>query len=475
MDEQQDPDARRETEALRRDRVKAERVARREADRARKDTEKAARAAERDEARRRQDAERLERDLAKADDDIQRERAKAEQDLERERAKADQDMQRDLAKAEQDIQRDLAKAEQDTLRERERAEREQVKEAERRKAERERDARDAAREAGRALREAEKAARAAALAQQRAAREAENARRQALRAEQEGAHEGARAGAEPAAPLDLTRLPADIAVLWRTPEPARRGPRPSLTLEQIADAGIALADAEGIGAVSMARLAESLGFTTMSLYRYVASKDEVLALMTDRAGGRAPSVGPEVGGWRARLELLLGLSQPVVRAHPWMAQTSSVLHSLGPNRLTWMEAMLAALDDVPLSEAEKLQAVGALSGHLLEELRIVDALTERARETSSSEVAVTGDVIRMLAGADEHPALLRAVDAGAFDVSPVPADDETLGFGMVLLLDGIERLIERASSRPQATAEGTDAPGDDETTIVSDSAGTLAS
>jgi AcrR family transcriptional regulator len=426
VDEQQDQDARREAEALRRDREKAERLARREEEKAQKDRDRAARDAERDEARRRQDAERRERDLAKA--------------------------------------------EQNILRERERAEQEQVKEEERRKAERERAARDAAKEAGRALREAEKAQRAAALAQQRAAREAENARRQAQRAEQEGA-----AGTPAAPTTDLTGLPADIAVLWRTPEPARRGPRPGLTLEQIADAAIALADAEGIGAVSMARLAESLGFTTMSLYRYVASKDEVLALMTDRAGGRAPSVGPEVGDWRARLELLVALSQPVLRAHPWMAQTSSVLHSLGPNRLTWMEAMLAALDEVPLSEADKLQAVGALSSHMLEELRMVDAIAARARDTTSDEVAAMGDVIRLLADADSHPALLRAVDAGAFDVAPVSPDEEMLGFGTVLLLDGIERLIERASSRPQPGASAVPAPDGDQAADVSDGAGTLTS
>ncbi|GIG20833.1 hypothetical protein Cch01nite_15570 [Cellulomonas chitinilytica] len=422
MDEQQDQDARREADALRRDREKAERLARREAEKAQKDREKAARDSERDEARRRQDAERRERDLAKA--------------------------------------------EQNILRERERAEQEQVKEAERRKNERERAARDAAREAGRALREAEKAQRAAALAQQRAAREAENARRQAQRAEQDGA--------PPVQPTDLSRLPADVAVLWRTPEPARRGPRPGLTLEQIADAAIALADAEGIGAVSMARLAESLGFTTMSLYRYVASKDEVLALMTDRAGGRAPSVGPEVGDWRARLELLVALSQPVLRAHPWMAQTTSVLHTLGPNRLTWMEAMLAALDDVPLTEAEKLLAVGALSSHMLEELRLVAAMTERARATTD-EVAAMGDVIRMLADRGTHPALLRAVDGGAFDEAPVADDEETLGFGTVLLLDGIEQLIARASSHPQPAALPPGSPDAAEILAVSDRPGTLTS
>ena len=231
----------------------------------------------------------------------------------------------------------------------------------------------------------------------------------------------------------------------------------------------------------MARLAESLGFTTMSLYRYVSSKDEVLALMTDRAGGRAPVVGPEVGDWRARLELLVALSQPVLRAHPWMAQTSSVLHTLGPHRLTWMEAMLDALADTPLSEADKVQAVGAVSAHMLEELRFVAAMGERRRATTDDDVAAMGDVIRLLADHAEHPALLRAVGSGAFDVPPVPADEEALGFGMRLLLDGIERLVERSSgatlvlpaNRPQPAALPPGPRDDDATVPLSDGPGRL--
>lgn len=405
---QEADDARREAEALRRDREKAERAAAKEADRARRDREKAERAAAKDAERARRDADRRRRDEEKAE----RDRAKALQQAEDQRTRA------------------LAGVEK----ERRRREDEARKETERAQAERERAARDAAREAGRALREAEKAARDAALAQQRAAREADKARREAARAESTPA---------PAATVDASALPPDLAVLWRAPEPPRRGPRPSLTLDQIADAAIALADAEGIGAVSMARLAESLGFTTMSLYRYVSSKDEVVSLMSDRASGRPPVVGPEVGDWRARLELLVALQQPILYAHPWLAHTGTVLHAVGPNRLAWMEAMVAALEDTPLDEASKVAAVGMLASHQLDELRLFASWEARERAVEDM-TAAPYDMDRMLAAVatrDEHPALLRAADAGAFSAA---MQDDGVSFGSRLVLDGIAALIARA-------------------------------
>ena len=370
-------DARREADALRRDRERDERAAQKEAERARRDAEKIERT-------RAKDAEKRDQDAAKAAESARRDQERAERD----RAKADENAQR----------------------------------------ERERAARDAAREAGKALRDAAKAERAAALAQQRAAREAEKARAEADRA-----------GDGPGP--DLAGLPRDLAVLWRAPAPGRRGPRPGLTVEQIADAAIALADSEGIGAVSMARLAESLGFTTMSLYRYVASKDEVLALMSDRAGGRPPVVGPEVGDWRARLEVLIGEQQPVMRAHPWLAQTTSVLHALGPNRLAWMEAMLAALDDTPLSPADRLAAIGTVAAHLLDEARVTSAIAARRAELVDEQVMASPDeLILRLADEQAHPSLVAAARAGAF----AAPDDGALPFGTRVILDGIGAMIARA-------------------------------
>jgi len=351
-----------------------------------------------------------------SDDDVTDEQqdptAQREADDARREAEA---LRRDREKADRQVAKETERARRDQ----ERADREAAKDADRLQKE----ARNAAREAGKALREAEQAERQAALARQRAAREAEKARRQAQRADPDDV---------PSTPADL---PADVAVLWRTPAPARRGPRPGLSLEQIADAAITLADAEGIDAVSMARLAESLGFTTMSLYRYVASKDEVLMLMSDRAAGRPPVVGPEVGDWRARLEVLLGLSAPVLRQHPWMSRTSTLLFAVGPNRLAWMEQMVAALEGTALSEGAKLAAVGALSSHQLEWARQVDARASRAASSGGTD-AVIGRLVDPVA----HPAMARVVAAGVLDESDDVGDDG-LDFGTRLILDGIGALV----------------------------------
>ncbi|MDM7855124.1 TetR/AcrR family transcriptional regulator [Cellulomonas alba] len=347
-------------------------------------------------------------------------------------------LRRDREKADAAAAKEAARLD----REREKAERQRTRDAENAQREREKAARDAAKEAGRAHREAAKAQRSAALAEQRANREAERALAQARRAE--GPDDGAELRAD---------LPPDLAVLWRRPAAPRRGPRPGLTVEQIADAAIQLADDEGLDAVSMARLAESLGFTTMSLYRYVASKDDVLMLMSDRAAGVPVPSGPEVGDWRARLEVLLEQMRPILASHPWMSRTTNLLFAVGPNRLAWMEALVDALDGTPLTETQKLQAAGALSSHQLEWARLVEADQSRrralARTRGGSEPTGEDDpnaVIVRLVTPDEHPALMRAVAAGVFDATGPGGgqEAEALDFGTTLILDGIARLVEGA-------------------------------
>ncbi|MGW6128831.1 TetR/AcrR family transcriptional regulator [Cellulomonas sp. NPDC055163] len=381
-------------------------------------------AVEREAQAARREAELLRRDREKA-------QGAAAKEAERQR--------RDREKADQAAAKDAERARRD----RERAERAAAKEAERSRAERERELQQAERDAARAQREAEKAVQAAALAQQRAAREVAEARRRA-----------ARAGLAPAeeAPDRPVRLPRDVEVLWRAAEPPRRGPRPSLTLDRIADAAVALADSEGLGAVSMARLAESLGFTTMSLYRYVSSKDEVLALMADAAVGPPPA--PEPGapdGWRPRLEQLVRAQGPVLRAHPWLAQSDAALHATGPHRLAWMEAMVGALDGTHVHAAEKLGVAALLASHALSEARLASEFTayERAaaepQDDDTPRVADYGAIIAALVRPDEHPALAAAVDEGAFAFDG-PPDDPDLDFGARLILDGVAALVAERSA-----------------------------
>jgi AcrR family transcriptional regulator len=289
---------------------------------------------------------------------------------------------------------------------------------------------------------------------------------------------GSTSGAGPAA---TSGLPPDVAHLWRAAQRPRRGPRPRLTPEAVAEAAIALADVEGIAAVSMSRVAESLGVTTMALYRYVARKDDLLTLMADLAIGR-PDPGPVLHGdrWREGLERWCRDQLRLAREHPWLMATTAGLPPLGPNRIAWIERGLATLEGTGLAEEEKTAIVGTIALHVLTEGQLVAALTMRARAVTAGSAAGTGrdagddggtaDVdpdqaprdatlehpalvdygalLRRLADPGEHPAITAALDAGAFDDDAQLEPVDELGFGLRLLLDGVAVLVQRAAPRP---------------------------
>ncbi|WP_370356956.1 TetR/AcrR family transcriptional regulator [Catenulispora sp. EB89] len=142
-----------------------------------------------------------------------------------------------------------------------------------------------------------------------------------------------------------------------------RGTRTSLSHERIAEAAIALADAEGLDAVSMRKLAESLGVATMALYRYVNSKDELLELMTD-AVGTASELVADPNDWRAVFREAARRRRDTTLAHPWLpAAQAQVPTSLTPNRNLALERMLAALEPLSLTGDQKMRLIRALDSY----------------------------------------------------------------------------------------------------------------
>lgn len=394
--------------------------------------------------------------------------------LRRDREKAERAAQKEAARAAKDRERARRDAEK-AQRDRDRAARAAEKEAERLRAEQERAVREVEREADRAEREAQKAALDARLAAQRAARQVERARLRALAAQEPGDEE---AGPD---------LPPGLAVLWRPARVGRRGPRPGLTLAGIADAAIALADADGLAAVSMARVAERLGVTTMALYRYVSSKDDLLAVMLDAAlaeavagagdagQGDAGSGDPGPGGtpaWRAALERWCADQLDLARRHPWAVQTPAAAALPGPARVAFLERGLRALDGTPLSWPEKTAVVGRLSLHVLAEGQVVAAEAQAAR-AAEAEVAAGGEeppaggataghpalvdyasLLRAVTDPGEHPVLAQALAAGAFDDAEAEDDEGRPDWGLRLMLDGVAAVVARAEARAAARAPG---------------------
>ena len=123
-----------------------------------------------------------------------------------------------------------------------------------------------------------------------------------------------------------------LELLWGRRERPNRGPKPGLTLERIVASAIAVADAEGLDAVSMRRVAAKLGVGTMSLYRYVPGKNELLDLMLDRVSDPGDAAQRLRGrDWRGVLETYAHGTWDLYTSHPWLLQVNWSRPALGPS------------------------------------------------------------------------------------------------------------------------------------------------
>jgi AcrR family transcriptional regulator len=222
-----------------------------------------------------------------------------------------------------------------------------------------------------------------------------------------------------------TPLPRALRLLWQQ-EPAPRRTR-GLSRDAIVAAAVEIADADGLAALSMARLAERLGCGTMSLYRHVANKDELVTFML--AAGPGPPPSPAGTDWRDALANWAHELWGVYHRHPWILQTASAGPPADPGQLAWLDAGLAALSGTGLTERDKLAAVIAV----LVFTRGSAALAIEAREVDDRAYPA---LLRRLVDPARFPALAAAVDAGVFD----QADGGPLTefhSGLDRLLDGI--------------------------------------
>lgn len=226
---------------------------------------------------------------------------------------------------------------------------------------------------------------------------------------------------------------ATYDLLWGPPAAPKRGPKPGLTLDEIARTGIAIADAEGLAAVTMQRIAEALGVTKMALYRYLPGKAELVAVMVEVGLGAPPDDAAE-GGWRAALSRWAGVLYQRFRAHPWAMEVTVGARLMGPNELGWMEAAITAMAGTGLSGAEMLDVAATLIGHV----RGLVAQVAPLGDDEAPEDAMEAGLVALLAGhEDRFPGLLAAVRG--------PAEDrnQALDFGLERILDGVELLVTR--------------------------------
>ena len=240
-------------------------------------------------------------------------------------------------------------------------------------------------------------------------------------------------------------LPRYLQLIWDREVPGRRGPKPGRTIWEIGAAGAEVADTHGLDAVSMKSVAAALGLTPMSLYRYVDSKDELLAVMLDVAYGPVPDQAAlRSGQWRARLTAWGHALAGALLAHPWISQALPRVPPTTPNILAWTDAGVAAFGDLPLDGQEKLSALLVLDGYVRSHVQqsVTLGAVGPGASPGADEPPVDNEYTRRLAALVD-PARLPHLARAALDAFDDEDDDfyETeLAFGLELILDGIESL-----------------------------------
>ncbi|MFJ1753416.1 TetR/AcrR family transcriptional regulator [Kitasatospora sp. NPDC088134] len=215
------------------------------------------------------------------------------------------------------------------------------------------------------------------------------------------------------------------------PEPARRAPG----VDQYVAAALAVADAEGLAAVSMRRVAGDLGSGTATLYRYLTNRDELLDLMVDAAQGEHPL--PEPGeDWRANLAAVAHTLRATLLAHPWLLEGELTGRpSLGPHSLRRSESALRAAVTLTPDLTAASRALGVVRAYVLGSVAAQQGARSAERRTGLTEEQwqhSVGPYIRQVLAAGEHPLIARRIAE-----TEEPDPEAEFAFGLECVLDGL--------------------------------------
>ncbi|MEV5411246.1 TetR/AcrR family transcriptional regulator C-terminal domain-containing protein [Thermopolyspora sp. NPDC052614] len=249
------------------------------------------------------------------------------------------------------------------------------------------------------------------------------------------------------------------AVESKTPRPATsprpaRSPERELTRERILAVAIEIADTEGLAALSMRRIATELGVATMSLYRHVPSKDELIVLMYNVVFGTTAYPDPPPEHWRECVEIGARTQWSIYRRHPWVAQAISFTRPIpAPDAVVHTEWLLRALDGRGLTDEQLFHFAVTVANHVRgtavnfemeaqarRDTGLTDEQWMQEQDATFSEVFSDG----------RYPILGRLATRCDVDLTL----DSLFEFGLTRLLDGIEVLLSRNEAARQGRRSG---------------------
>lgn len=231
-----------------------------------------------------------------------------------------------------------------------------------------------------------------------------------------------------------------MALLWRTPEAATG--RAGLSVDRIVATAIELADADGLGALSMRKVADKLGVGAMSLYTYVPGKGELIDLMIDTVLAETDRTVVE-GGWRPRLAHVARENLALARRHPWLLQVATSRPGLGPHLIAKYDFELGALDGIGLTDLEIDTLLSAVLAYVNGAAQtVVDAAQAPAQtgQTDDQWWEAQAPLLEKVFDAERWPVAAR-VGQAAGEAYGAGNPEDAFEFGLQRLLDGIAAFV----------------------------------
>ena len=229
-----------------------------------------------------------------------------------------------------------------------------------------------------------------------------------------------------------------VDLLWAPmQQPPVRGPKPRISLAEVVAAGVAIADTEGMAALSMRKVASRLGMGAMSLYTYVPGRSELVELMIDRVYGEHALPHPELP-WQQRLEQWARETWRIYGAHPWLLDYNMARLPVGPHVLDVSEALYAALQAGGFTGAENVAISNLIQWQLLGAARSMISDADEARHTGVSAEAYWNSRASFwdtYFDWDRYPTMAAIWETGGFD-DPAGWDFDRM---LQRLLTGIEQ------------------------------------
>ncbi len=236
------------------------------------------------------------------------------------------------------------------------------------------------------------------------------------------------------------QLPPGVALAWGFLPTHRRGPKPAHSVEEIIAAAVALADEHGINGVSLPKLGARLGISANALYRYLASKDELLVLLTEAGWGPPPPDLAAVTDWRFGAEAWTRALMDQLRSRPWLLDIPIRSAPVTPNLVAWLETLLRMLADTGLSHADQLGCATLLDGFARRAATLARDLP--ADGTPQTQARALAEFLLPRLEEKGYPLLADVISGRRY--SGPPADSAE--FGLRCILDGIESIIKQQRS-----------------------------